>query len=302
MTVAITGATGFLGQAVLDEAACAGLTVRALTRRQQLPRPGVEWIAGNLADTAALARLVQGAQAVLHIAGVVNAPDPHGFVEGNVHGTERIVAAACKGSVGRFVLVSSLAAREPDLSDYGRSKWESERIVEASGLDWTIVRPPAVYGPRDTEMLSLFRSAKWGIVPRPPAGRASFIHVEDLARLLLAMLPGGAEVSGGLFEPDDGKEGGWRHADFAHAIGDAVGRRVLSPAMPRRLLGAAARLDRLLRGDRAKLTPDRARYMVHPDWMSAPSRRVPESLWAPRIATPDGVRRTADWYREQGWL
>jgi len=302
LTIAITGATGFVGQAVLDEAGRSGLKLRALTRRGQPPRDGVEWVGGDLADVAALDRLVQGAETVLHVAGVVNAQNPRGFIEGNVRGTERLVTAARNASAGRFVLVSSLAAREPQLSDYGQSKREGERIVQASGLDWTIVRPPAIYGPRDTEILQLFRAAKWGIVPMPPAGRASLIHVEDLARLLLAVLPGGAEVSGCVFEPDDGREEGWHHADLAHAIGNAVGRKVLSPAVPRQLLGAAARFERLLRGEKAKLTPDRARYMVHPDWVSSRALRVPESLWSPRIASPEGLRGTADWYRAEGWL
>jgi nucleoside-diphosphate-sugar epimerase len=225
---------------------------------------------------------------------VVSSADADGFLEGNVRGTARLVAAAQTAGVGRLVLVSSLAAREPALSAYGDSKREGERIVEASGLDWTIVRPPAVYGPRDTELFQLFRAAKWGVVPMPPAGRNSVIHVGDLARLLLALVPGGPGVTGGVFEPDDGREGGWPHGEFARAIGRAVGRRVL--------FTAAARLDRLLRGAGAKLTPDRARYMLHPDWACSPDRRVPATLWSPRIPTDEGLAATAAWYRAAGWL
>ncbi len=302
MVIAITGATGFVGQAVLDEAAAQGLPVRALTRRERPPAIGVDWVRGDLADLPALARLVAGATAVLHIAGVVSAPEPGGFAEGNVHGTQRLVAAACAARVTRFVLVSSLAAREPQLSEYGHSKREGERIVQASGLDWTIVRPPAVYGPRDTELFQLFRAAAWGIVPTPPAGRTSVIHVMDLARLLLALLPRGLSTSARTFEPDDGRPEGWAHGELARAIGAAVGRKVLAPAVPPWLFTGAARLDRLARGAGAKLTPDRARYMVHPDWVCAPERRVPPQLWTPRLATPEGLRQTAAWYREQRWL
>ncbi len=302
MVVAITGGTGFVGQAVLEEAAARGLAVRALTRREQPPAPGVEWVRGDLADVTALGQLVEGARAVLHIAGVVSSADADGFIEGNVRGTERIVVAARSASVPRFVLVSSLAAREPDLSAYGSSKREGELVVEASRLNWTIVRPPAVYGPRDTEMFQLFRAAKWGIVPMPPAGRNSIIHVADLARLLLALLPGGPAISGQMFEPDDGRTGGWSHGELAGAIGAAMGREVLSPRVPARLFTAAARLDRLVRGEGAKLTPDRARYMLHPDWTCSPVRNVPESVWRPRIGTTEGLRATAEWYRRQGWL
>lgn len=302
MMIAVTGATGFVGRAVLDEAASQGLSVRALTRREQPPAVGVEWVRGDLADIVALGRLVAGAEAVLHIAGVVSAPDPAGFAEGNIQGTQRLVARARAAAVPRFVLVSSLSARAPELSEYGRSKREGERIVEASGLAWTIVRPPAVYGPRDTELFQLFRAANWGVVPMPPAGRTSVIHVTDLARLLLALLPAGAVTSGQTFEPDDGRQDGWAHGELARAIGAAMGRKVLAPAISPRLFMIAARLDRLLRGDKAKLTPDRARYMVHPDWVCAPARRVPPELWMPQIGTPYGLRQTAAWYREQHWL
>ena len=143
MILAITGATGYVGRRVL---ALAESPVRALTRRPQSPQPGVAWIEGDLADTAALAQLCKGADAVLHIAGVVNAPTRAAFDAGNVAGTAAMLAAA--GS-RRFVHVSSLAAREPQISNYGASKAAAERLVMTSDLDWVIVRPPGVYGPGD---------------------------------------------------------------------------------------------------------------------------------------------------------
>ena len=287
---------------MLDETAAEGLRLRALTRREQEPRAGVEWVRGDLADSGALAELVRGAEAVLHIAGVVNPPLREEFVEGNVRGTERLVEATLKAGVKRFVLVSSIAAREPGLSEYCHTKREGERIVTASGLDWTIVRPPAVFGPRDTEFLALFKLAQWGVVPMPAVGRSSMIHVADLARLLLAVLPGGMGITGQVFEPDDGRAGGWDHSVLARAIGAAVGRNVWVPRVPASLLLTIARIARRVQGARTKLTPDRARYMVHPDWISDPSRRVPEALWRPRIATADGLKETAAWYSNKGWL
>ena len=300
MTLALTGATGFVGQAVLDEAARRGLAVKALTRREQQPREGVEWVQGDLADTDALAELVRGTGAVLHIAGVVNAPDAAGFRAGNVAGTENVVSAARDAGVERFVHVSSLAAREPGLSDYGHSKRMAEEVVQVSGLDWTMVRPPAVYGPRDTEMFELFKAARWNVLPMPPEGRASIIHVADLARLLLDLVP--ADMADRIFEPDDGTRSGFAHRELAKAIGAAVGKRVWAPHIPRTLLAGAAKLDRFLRRDRAKLTPDRARYMAHPDWVSDPEKRVPANVWSPHIATREGLVQTAQWYRDQGWL
>ena len=300
--VAITGGTGFVGQAVLEEANRREMSLRALARGEQGARGGVAWIKGDLADTAALARLCDGADAVIHIAGAVNLPTREEFAAVNIAGTQAAVDAARAAGVRRFVHVSSLAAREPGLSDYGWSKRMAEEVVQVSGLDWTIVRPPAIYGPRDREILELFRAARWRVVPMPPAGgRASILQVDDLARLLLDLVPA-ASASQRIFEPDDGQPGGWEHRALAREIGAAVGKNVWAPQVPGAVLSAAARLDRLVRGKQAKLTPDRARYIAHPDWVSDPARAVPRELWQPLIATPDGLRATAQWYRAADWL
>lgn len=303
MTLALTGATGFVGQTLLDHALDAGHEVRALARREQPSRAATDWISGDLGDKRALKRLVRGAEAVIHVAGVVNAPDREGFEAGNVAGTLNLIEAAVAAGVPRFVFVSSLSAREPDLSDYGASKARAERLVKASGLDWTIVRPPAIFGPRDTEMFELFRLARWGLMPMPPSeGRASVIHVDDLARLLLALVPGGEAVTQRTFEPDDGKHGGWSHYELARAIGWAMGRRPWVVHLSRRSLERAARADRMVRGKRAKLTPDRVGYMSHPDWVVSHGARPPADLWEPRVPTREGLKATAQWYRDNAWL
>lgn len=302
MKIALTGGTGFVGQSLVEHALAAGHRVAALARREQPPREGVEWITGDLADRQALERLSGDAEAMVHVAGVVNAPDRAGFEEGNVAGTQNVVSASEKAGVPRFVFVSSLSAREPELSDYGASKARAEEIVGSSGLDWSIVRPPAIYGPRDREMLELFKAAKWGIVPVPKQGRASVIHVEDLARLLIELLPGGTVVTGKTIEPDDARDGGWSHDELARAIGAAMGKSPAVLGLSRPVMEMAARVDRLFRGRHAKMTLDRAAYFSHPDWVVSEDARPPEALWQPKIETRDGLKRTADWYREQGWL
>ena len=295
----MTGATGFLGGHVLTRLVDAGHTVRALTRRAQPERQNVTWIAGALDDDAALAELCNGAAAIVHVAGVVSG-DATTFDAGNRVGTLAVLRAAKDADVARFVHVSSLAAREPQLSMYGASKRAAEDAVVASSLDWQIVRPPAIYGPGDTENLELFRFAKRGLVPLPPGGRMSVIHADDMAELIVALL--GTDAANGLYEPDDGMPGGWSHRDFARAIGSAVGRKVLTIPLPVSLVRVAAMLDGRLRGTKAKLTPDRATYFCHPDWTVDPARRPPPELWRPRITTAAGLAATATWYRETGWL
>ncbi|MFC0685181.1 NAD-dependent epimerase/dehydratase family protein [Novosphingobium clariflavum] len=301
--IALTGATGFLGRSTLDEALRAGYHVRALTRSAQESVEHVTWVRGELRDTGSLSELTRGAEAIVHVAGVVNAPDAAGFEIGNVTGTLNLIETAVIKGIARFVYVSSLSAREPQLSAYGASKARAEKLVMASPLDWTIVRPPAIYGPRDKEMFELFRAARWGVVPVPRHGRASMIHVEDLARLLVALVTARGEgVTGCTLEPDDGKPEGWEHGEMARAIGIAVGKRIWAPGLSRGALMAVAKADHFLRGDKAKMTSDRAAYFSHPDWVVGAHARVPEAIWQPRIATTDGLRATAEWYMAEGWL
>jgi nucleoside-diphosphate-sugar epimerase len=212
-----------------------------------------------------------------------------------------MLAAATAGGVRRFVHVSSLAAREPKLSLYGASKARSEELVRSSGLEWSIVRPPAVYGPGDKETLELFRMAKLGLMLMPPHGHVSLIHASDLARLLLALAAPSAPSSI-LIEADDSTPGAWSHRQFARALGRAVGTRPAIVSAPGLFLRLAARADQLVRGPKAKLTVDRAAYFSHRNWMADPRLGAPPELWRPQIQTEQGLRETADWYRAKGWL
>jgi len=301
MMLAITGGTGFLGGHVLRVAAERGHAIKALTRSPQLPRLNVDWIKGTLEDHRRLAELIDGADAVIHVAGAVNAPTLAGFLAANVTGTSSMLTAAEAQGVKRFIHVSSLSAREPDLSDYGWSKAASEAVVFQSPLDWTIVRPPAIYGPGDREMLELFRIARRkGIVPMPPRGRLSLIEAGDLARLLVDLVEA-RESFEQIYEPDDGAPEGYTHREFGKMIGRGVGRPgTLALPVPGFALRLAATAERMRLGDKAKLTPDRVRYFCHPDWVV--QKRPPAAIWEPAITAPDGLKATADWYREQGWL
>lgn len=301
MRIAVTGGTGFVGSHYLDAALEAGHQLTALTRRSQAPREGVTWVTGDLADRPALKSLVQDADAVVHIAGVLTAIDEAAFRAGNVDGTLAVLAAATAAGAKRFVFVSSLAAREPQLSMYGASKAKAEELVERSGLDWAIVRPPAVYGTGDREMLELFKMARMGMLLMPPPGRFSIIHADDLAGLLVALtdLDGPSKL---VIEPDDGQPNGWDHRAFAKILGRAVGREPMVLNAPAPLLRVAAHADKMLRGARAKLTPDRAAYFSHDNWVVDPAKAPPPDLWTPAIDTDQGLAETARWYRRQHWL
>ncbi len=302
MMLALTGTTGFVGGHLLDAALAAGHEVRALVRRPQPPRSDVVWVEGALGRPAALDALCVGADAVIHVAGAINVSTRAAFFAANADGTAALLAAAGRAGVRRFVQVSSLAAREPGLSDYGASKAAADAHVSAAALSTAIVRPPAVYGPGDRETLALFRLAARGLVPSVGTGRFSIIHVHDLANALLALA--GADATG-TFEVEDGTAGGFTQASFARAIGAALGRSVRVIALPAALLPIGAALDTLaarLTGAAPRLSRDRARYFAHPDWTANADRLVETGLWRPFIAATRGLAETARWYRDAGWL
>jgi uncharacterized protein YbjT (DUF2867 family) len=295
--IAVTGGTGFLGTAILRAGVAAGHQVRALTRKPQLPGPQVQWIEGTLERPESLARLVRGADAVIHAAGVINARTRAAFDAGNAAGTANMLAAA---GTRRFVHVSSLAARESGLSMYGDSKAAAERLVEQSQAAWDMVRPPAIYGPGDRETLMLFKMAKLGLILVPGQGRASFIHVDDLAACLVGFA--GQPATRAVHEVDDGVPGGWDHRELGHLIGAAVGKRPAVIPAPGWAMLAAAWADTAFAGFSGalpKMSVDRARYFNHPDWVS---RTAPLPFWQPTTPTPQGLAATARWYRDAGWL
>lgn len=303
-TIAITGATGFVGSRMLNLAVREGHLMRTLTRKRQDDRPNVTWVKGALDNIASLDELCAGAEVVMHIAGVVNAPDRAGFELGNVTGTLNVVEAAKRAGARRFIHISSLAATQPQLSIYGETKARAEKIVATSGLDWTIIRPPAIYGPGDREMLDLFKMARRGFVLLPPEKNAtlSLIHVDDLCRAIAAIIPEDDDLTAGIFEVDDGIAGGWTHEGFARAIGDAVQRRIKPIALPKLALRAASFGDRLLRREEAKLTRDRVNYICHRDWTINSSKRLPARLWQPKVPTLKGLKDTVTWYQFNDWL
>jgi nucleoside-diphosphate-sugar epimerase len=304
LTLALTGGTGFVGGHTIAEALRRGHSVRAIARRPQPAREGLEWIAGSLSDEPALRRLVAGADVVVHIAGVTNAANRRDFEQGNIHGT-----ATLRRAIGALPLVhvSSLSAREPRLSTYGWSKRVGEQIARGAQGPVSIVRPPAVYGPGDREFLELMKIATTGFVPMPADSLAAMIYGPDLAEALVALaqdLAGAAASAGATFEIDDGA-GGYTPSEVADAIGTALGRTVRPVPVAPTLLKLAAFGDTAfarLKGTLPRLTHDRAGYMAHPDWSADSARLLELGLWKPSTRLADGMAATAAAYRAQGLL
>ncbi len=309
--VALTGATGFLGRHVAERLRARGLRVRALVRRDDpaLEARGVELLRGDLGSAEALEALVEGAGTVVHGAGLVRAPADAAFEGANVVGTARLAEAARRRAEGaRFVLISSLAAREPGLSAYARSKRRAEQELarRSDGLEPLVLRPPALYGPGDRATLPIMAQLVRGLLvaPRAPANRFSLLYVEDLAEALAELVADPSERwSRAPLEPDDGTPDGYAWRDLAEHAGQRTGRRVRLVELPRAVMTAAALLVEASArplGRAPALSRGKVAELFHPDWRAADDGR----LWRGRTRTTfaEGFARTLAWYRSAGWL
>jgi nucleoside-diphosphate-sugar epimerase len=320
--VAVTGATGFVGSHLVAALCRAGAQVSCLVRAPErmadLRDAGCTVVAGDLDSKDALAQLVDRAEVVYHVAGRVAAADEADFLRVNRDGTASVVDAARQAPLRRFVYVSSLsvsgpAARGTPLVDteeaapvtpYGRSKQAGEAVVRGSGLPFTILRPPAVYGPSDRQFLRLFRLARTGILPLLGDGHQelSLVHVHDLAEGVIAAAesPVCAQRTYHVTHPEIVTQ-----RSLAEAVGTAVGRRVralpLSQGVVRKFLRASGAWARLTRRP-SLLSPDKADEFLAPAWTCSAVGLRRDAQWMADIPLAEGIGETALWYRSAGWL
>lgn len=302
LQVALTGATGFIGRALCRGLTAGGQRVHALVRphspnRHRLP-PGVEQHTVALDDRAGLTAALAGVDAVIYSAGSVRGVDADSFRPANVDGVTALTAAcAAMPAAPRVLLISSLAATRPTLSDYAWSKAQGEHALrQHDGLDWTILRPPAVYGPGDVEMRPLLQGMRAGLALRvgPRGQRLSLLHVDDLTSAVLAWLAARAACRHQVYAIDDGHSGGYSWPELVSAARGT--RPVLNLAVPRGLLAAVARLNlaraRLCGGRPPMLTPGKVRELSEPDWLCDNSPFTAAIGWVPRICLTVGIRGT----------
>jgi nucleoside-diphosphate-sugar epimerase len=307
---AVTGATGFVGTRLVHHLIEAGWSIRILTRRMPTaaltPKAPLEIVLGDLSDADALRRLVTGADAVIHVAGIIRARDRAEFFTANVGGTAAVVAALdAVAPKARVIHVSSLAAREPLLSPYCASKRGGEEAIEriAARQPVTIFRPPAIYGPGDAEILPMFKAASAGICPYPGSKgmRVSLIHVDDFAAAIVraAEAPSLPDLR---YEIDDGHPDGYSWPELRSILAKTVGRRVRLIRIPRPVMVGIAGLVEMHRrvgGALTVLCLDKVPELYHRDWV-VQGPRLPG--WQPRFALGSGFSDTVNWYRAKGWL
>ena len=307
---AVTGATGFVGTRLIPRLIESGWSVRILTRRMPTavlhPQVPIEIVLGDLSDGDALRRLVTGADAVIHVAGIIKARHRAEFFAANVDGTAALVAALDAAARStRLIHISSLAAREPRLSPYCASKRGGEQVVEriAGRQAVTIFRPPAIYGPGDTEILPMFKAAFAGFCPYPASkgARVSLIHVDDFAAAIVRAAESTA-LPDLRYEIDDGHPEGYSWPGLQATLAATVGRPVRLLRVPRpAMVGVAGlvELHRRLGGALSVLCFDKLGELYHADW-AVHGPRLPG--WQPRFDLASGFSDTVNWYRGKGWL
>lgn len=299
--VAVTGATGFVGGALVRRLREAGYPVRVLVRDRrrgaQLAALGCHLVPGDLADADALRQLVDGTDGVLHCAAAVRGRSAADFESPNVDGTAALLRAIADCGTPRLLHLSSLAAREPSLSWYSASKRRAERLLVEGApptLAWCLLRPPAIYGPGDRELLGLWRLARrgWLLVPGNRRSRLSFLHVDDLVAALLRLLDPALPLAGEHFDIADGRSGGYGWDELAALTGRVWQRRVRPLPLPAPALRGLATgnlaLARLTRG-RPMLTPGKARELMHRDWTCGHAALSHHCGWQPRTALAAGL-------------
>jgi len=309
---ALTGVTGFLGSHVAEALASRGWRLRVLARGAiRLPDLGttpVEVVPGHLREPGALAALVRGADAVVHMAGLVKARDAAAFMAANADGAAAMARTWREHAPdARFVMVSSMAARAPRLSAYAASKRAGEEAVREAfpDGDWQILRPCAIYGPRDRETLLMFRAAGAGLTPLLNGARARLclIHVSDAAQAVACALEGGARH--GVHEVSDARREGYGWDAIGETAARAMGRAwrpVRIPAGVLRLVGLAGDVASLAGVGAGMVTSGKVREILHEDWGSDDVRQLSADLWRPLIGLDEGFDATAGWYRKAGWV
>ena len=312
-TVAVTGASGFIGRRLIERLGRDGFAVRVLvhnhTVEADIAPDQLTTVKGSMADAKSLAALIEGVDAVVHLAGLIKARRRRDFFEVNAKGVSRLIAAMGAGSGrSKVVLISSLAAREPGLSSYAASKRCGEAVLLDidDGLPWTVLRPPAVYGPGDRETLSLFRSVRRGIGAMVGGrdARFSLLHVDDLVDAVLVTLePGCADRL--ILELDDGASGGHSWPSMIEAAAremDVAVRCIGVPKAGLLLLGHVNRALGLWPGYVPMLTPEKVRELTHPDWVADSRLILAKTAWRPAMPIDRGFPATIAWYRLHSWL
>ncbi len=318
--ILVTGGTGFIGSHLLDRLASTGEAVRCLVRAKSGRRPlpsGIELVPGDLRTGDGLAEALRGVEVVIHLAGVTKALASADYYSGNAGATENLVRAM-RASSARLVHVSSLAAAGPSpdgvpldedapphpLTHYGKSKLQAEQMVRRMFQDAIIVRPPVVYGPRDTDVFQLLKSISRGFVLEIAGGERWFsaIYVDDLVEGLIVASKAKA-AAGRTYNMSNRDPVSW--TTFGETAARIMGRRprILRVPVPvAQAIGSLAEVWARIRRKPGIISCDKMVDAVCTHWTCDPARATAELGFEAKTTLEAGLSRTLAWYKEAGWM
>tara|TARA_R110002096_G_scaffold435770_1_gene662618 strand:- start:88989 stop:89924 length:936 start_codon:yes stop_codon:yes gene_type:complete len=307
--IALTGATGFVGGHLLEELLSHGYTVNALTRRPQQARKNVKWISGDLENRPAISELVDDVDVIINAAGLIKAKSQKEFIAANSDSVSTLIKAV-KSSHKKphFIQVSTLAAREAAISDYAMSKHQGEIHLQnnKSGINWTIVRPPGVYGPKDSETLKIFKALTWRVALSPSNStfRVSWIHVSDLAKAISHVIEN-RDYYDRTIELDDGHGNGYSHKEFYATASKILNLNPLYITLPKFTLKSIGHINDIVGrmfGYAPMLSAMKVNEMCHPDWVCRKETKTQITGWVPEHDLESGLKETLDWYKKNNYI
>ncbi len=320
MKALVTGAAGFIGSHLVEALIRKGYEVTCIARKTA----DLRWISalrinclyGDLSDPASYSRGITGFDYIFHLAGLTKAVSEQAFFSANTENTEKLlqVVAEQNPAVRRFVFLSSLAAVGPGsngrpvqedsppmpVSAYGRSKLRAEGAVLGcrGQLPVTILRPPAVYGPRDRDFFLLFKSIKKGFYPYWGKCYYSLIFVADLVEGIIVSAESETAENETYFLSDSMI---YTNEEMVRKISSALGSKVFRIRLPLALMPVLAALGEKI-DKKGIINRDRVRDFKYSNWTCDPGKAARELGFTPRITLEEGIQWTADWYRMQRWL
>jgi len=322
----VTGANGFVGSHLVELLLKKDYHVKCVIRKtsnlrwiEHLP---VEFYDCGLTDVASLKKVFEGADYIFHIAGVVGARQPEMFYKGNVETTRIVLDAALNiNSIQKILITSSLAASAPTVfgqpvteatpsnpvSIYGKSKVAQEKLSQEymDKLPIVIIRPPVVYGPRDTEVLLLFKTIKKGLLALIGSKEKylSLVHVRDLVGgMLLAATSEKAKEQTYFLGSVPAEYG---YSQLSQAIADTLGKKPFKIHLPHALVyvaGAVAQFFGKFSSKPPTLHIEKAKEMSCESWSCSSEKAIQDIGYQPSVTLEEGLRETVNWYREKGWL
>lgn len=306
--IALTGATGFVGRHLLHTLASHGFIIKALTRRPQSDLKNVIWVSGDLENQSSLKELVEDADVIINVAGLVKAKNLTDFLDANANAIENILNAIDSHKKPHFIQISSLAAKEENISDYAFSKRQGEKILQSNTQErpWTIIRPPGIYGPKDNETLKIFKMLKSGLAffPDNKNNHVSWINIKDLVSAIIHLM-NNEKYFQRILEIDDGNQNGYTHEEFYKTVCEILNVRPFYITIPKSILKLFGHINDIfgrIFNYAPMVSAKKINEICHSDWVCRKNDEFAINDWQAKIDLKTGLKETLDWYKNNEYI